>query len=334
MNILRPRPTLAPSTSVRAIASLLLATVSTIAAQETNHYAAPHAAVAPAIDGAIDPAWDAAAWDSLSYNYLAGTTMPSAADLSARYKALWTSDALHLLVEVVDDSISDRTVNPLRSWWDDDCLEVFLDENRDGGDHQYNFEAWAYHISTKGEVVDYGDDQQPHLFDDHVVSRRVQTGDTSIWEMSIKVFGEDYTLAGPNTPLVLAAPKTMGFSLAYCDNDGKTNRESFLGSVNTPGHLANEGYIDASVFGSLELLPSGSSRATRRVDRNPVQLGTDGFRVSEPMVVRILRPDGSRVEEVAARPGTWIGSDLASGLYLVDATSGKGLRTSFVYAKP
>lgn len=307
---------------------------STLPAQETNHYAAPFASSAPLIDGVMEPAWDAARWDSLSYNYLAGTSMPTAADLSARYKALWTPDALHLLVEVVDDSVSDRTRNPLLNYWQDDCVEVFLDENRDGGDHHYNFGAWAYHVSTKGEVVDLADNQEATLFDEHVLMRRTQSGDTSIWEMSIKVYGDDYALAGPNTPLVLAAPKTMGFSLAYCDNDGKAARESFLGSVNTPGHLANEGYLDASVFGSLELLPAGSTRTTRRASPANVQRGPDGFRLSEPMLVRIRAPDGSRVRELSAEPGTWIGTDLPAGLYLVEASSDRGRLPGFVFAKP
>lgn len=331
-----PNPRILTMHSVHelGLALAFLATPSMVHAQETNRYAAPFAAVAPVIDGTMDPAWGAAVWDTLSYNYLAGTSMPTAADLSARYKALWTADALHLLVEVVDDSISDRTRNPLLNYWQDDCVEVFLDENRDGGNHQYNFDAWAYHISTKGEVVDLADDEQATSFDDHVQMRRTQTGDTSIWEMSIKVYGEDYTLAGPNTPLVLTAPKTMGFSLAYCDNDGKAARESFLGSVDTPGHLNNEGYLDASVFGTLELLPAGSSRTNRRTTPALVQRGPDGFRLSEPMSVSILRPDGSRVEEVSARAGSWVGSDLAAGLYLVDATSDRGVRSSFVFAKP
>ena len=330
----KPRSPRSPSRTPFYLATALLVTASTLPAQETNHYAAPFAATAPIIDGVMESIWESARWDSLSYNYLPGTAMPSAADLSARYKVLWTPDALHLLVEVVDDSVSDLTRNPLQNYWQDDCVEVFLDENRDGGNHQYDFGAWAYHVSTKGEVVDLADNQEATLFDDHVLMRRTQSGDTSIWEMSIKVYGDDYALAGPNTPLVLAAPKTMGFSLAYCDNDGKAARESFLGSVNTPGHLANEGYLDASVFGSLELLPAGSTRSTRRASLADVQRGPDGFRLSGPMLVRIHRPDGSPAKELSARAGTWIGSDLPAGLYLVDATSEQGRRSSFVFAKP
>lgn len=328
------RTLLASSLSVPLQLGILLTGTTLAEAQETNLYRAPFAATAPVLDGLVDPLWADAPWDSLPYNYLPGTPMPSASDLSARYKVLWTAEALHLLVEVVDDSVSDRIVNPLQGWWNDDCVEIFLDENKDGGDHQYNFDAWAYHVSTKGEVVDYGDDQMPHLFNDHVPLRRVQTRDTSIWEMSIKVHGEGYTLAGPNTPQVLTAPRTMGFSLAYCDNDGKTTRESFLGSVNTPGHLANEGYIDASVFGALELVPGGSTSAAPRVASPLVERGLDGFRLTERGRLRIRGLDGRLVQERVAAPGAWIGSDLPSGLYLVEASSDRRRHPGFVFAKP
>lgn len=132
-------------------------------AAETNHYTAPFTIAAPTIDGVTDTLWRRAQWDTLAYNYLAGTSMPMSSDLSARYKAVWNADALYLLIEVIDDSISDRTVDPLKNWWNDDCVEIFLDENRSGGDHQYNFNAWAYHVGTKYDAVDYGDDQQPYL---------------------------------------------------------------------------------------------------------------------------------------------------------------------------
>lgn len=329
---LRPFP--ASFLSFPLLTGILLGSATPSEAQETNRYRAPFAEVAPILDGIADPVWASAPWDSLPYNYLPGTPMPSASDLSARYKVLWTAEALHLLVEVVDDSVSDRTVNPLQGWWNDDCVEIFLDENHDGGDHQYNFDAWAYHVGIKGDAVDYGDDLQPHLFNDHVLLRRVQTADTSVWEMTIKVYGEGYTLEGPNTPQVLSAPRTMGFSLAYCDNDGKTTRESFLGSVNTPGHLANEGYIDASVFGALDLLPGGSTSATREVRSPLLEKGPDGFRLNERVRLRIRGLDGRLVQERVATPGAWVGSDLPSGLYLVEASTDQRRHPGFVFAKP
>lgn len=300
-------------------------------AQETNRYEAPFTEIAPVVDGVVDPVWSNASWDTLSYNYLPGTAMPGPSDLFARYKAVWDAQRLYLLVEVVDDSISDRTANPLSNWWNDDAVEIFLDEDRSGGDHQYNFSAWAYHVSTKYDAVDYGDDEQPHLFNDHMVVRRAQTGHTSIWEFAILVYGNDYTLAGPNTPATLSAPKTMGFSLAYCDNDGKTARESFIGSVNTPGHLNNEGYLDASVFGSLDLLPPSTSIQPRSSNPPRVDRRSDGFRLSTTTLVHARSLDGSLSRSYTSSPAHWLGTDLPSGLYAITATDGS---PTFLFARP
>ncbi len=315
------------------IALLTLAAWQSTCAQDPNEYIAPRTPDPITLDGELDPAWNHALWDTLAYNYLPGTSMPPASDLFVRYKALWDPTFLHLLVEVVDDSISDRTTAPLKNWWNDDCVEVFLDEDRSGGDHQFNFGAWAYHISTGYDVVDYGDDEQPHLFNDHVRVVRSQAGDTSRWEISIQVHGSDYTLAGPNTPLTLYQGKVMGFSLAYCDNDGRATRESFVGSVNTPGHLANEGYLDASVFGALRLdaLPPTSTSsvpASPWVDRRP-----DAFRLHDPAQVSIRSLRGTLIQQIHSRPGEWLGTDLGPGLYAIRAES-PGRTRDFLFSKP
>jgi hypothetical protein len=70
----------------------------------------------------------------------------------------------------------------------------------------------------------------------------------------MRVYGENYTDAGPNTPVPLFLNKLMGFSACYNDNDASANRESMVGSVDTQGHKDDMGYIDASVFGSLRLV--------------------------------------------------------------------------------
>jgi hypothetical protein len=44
--------------------------------------------------------------------------------------------------------------------------------------------------------------------------------------------------------------------LAYCDNDGSKEREHFIGShkISAVNGNKNLGYIDASVFGELNLI--------------------------------------------------------------------------------
>lgn len=227
-------------------------------AEENNQYTAAFAAKAPVIDGTAESTWDLASWDSIPYTYL-GDTPPLASDFAGRYKVLWDANFLYILAEIVDDQLSDDHADPLDNYWNDDCLEIFLDENHNGGDHQNNFTAFAYHISTTYDVVDYGDDGAPHLFNDHIEVIRTQKGTTYTWEIKVKVFGENYSMTGTNTPLTMSEGKILGFNLAYCDNDGGTTRENFMGSANTQGLIQNLGYQDASVFGTLVLSQNPTS---------------------------------------------------------------------------
>jgi len=46
----------------------------------------------------------------------------------------------------------------------------------------------------------------------------------------------------------------MGFAVAYCDNDNSQIRENFIGSEVIEGEDKNRGWIDAGIFGSLQLV--------------------------------------------------------------------------------
>jgi hypothetical protein len=79
-------------------------------------------------------------------------------------------------------------------------------------------------------------------------------GDKHLWEMRVRIYGETYSDSRINTPLTLTAGKLMGFSASYIDNDGSSQRESMMGSVDTAGHKNNQGYQNASVLGSMRLV--------------------------------------------------------------------------------
>jgi cellulose 1,4-beta-cellobiosidase len=221
-------------------------------AAEPNSYVAPRVQTAPEIDGTIDAVWEQAAWAPINVFWLGTQPNPTADDYTGQYKALWDENYLYLLFDVTDERLYDHTRDPLSNYWEDDTVEIFIDENKNGGPHQSNTSAWAYHISSYGDVVDYTT-SGPHLLNDHIDMRLVSMGDKHVWEMRVRIYGEDYADDQANTPLILTAGKEMGFSASYIDNDGNPQRESMMGSVDTPGHRNNQGYLDASVFGSLRL---------------------------------------------------------------------------------
>ncbi|HSC67252.1 MAG TPA: sugar-binding protein [Cellvibrio sp.] len=218
-----------------------------------NHYDAHRATTAPVIDGTLDAVWEAAAWAPIDVFWLGTQANPGAQDYSGRYKALWDENYLYLIFDITDDRLFDGTRDALDRYWEDDTVELFIDENRNGGQHGYNTSAWAYHLSTYGDVVDYTT-SGPKLLNDHIDMRLVSMGDKHRWEMRVRIYGEDYADWKTNVPLKLAVGKLMGFSATYIDNDGSAQRESMMGSVDTAGHKNNQGYLDASVFGSLRLV--------------------------------------------------------------------------------
>lgn len=225
----------------------------------------------PVIDGQNnDKAWQAASWHPLNQLILGET--PTAKDFSGRFKIMWDANKLYLLVEVTDDILFDQHPNPLESYWDDDCLEIFIDEDASGGEHQFNFNAFAYHVGLDNQSVDIGHQQKDGtadflLLNEHINSRwkRSSTKPYNItWEVALKVYDDSFSyqinkdsIIFKGEPVTLFEGKKLGFMLAYCDNDGSKQRESFIGSTAiTPiNGDKNLGYKTADVFDQLILKP-------------------------------------------------------------------------------
>jgi hypothetical protein len=218
-----------------------------------NEYRAPRAAVAPSIDGlADDPAWQGASWYAIDQRWLGPEY--EASDFQGRFKVAWTPERIYILVEIVDDILFDSHRDPLVQYWDDDCLEIFLDEDFSGGNHQYNHNAFAYHVSLDNQSIDIGTDEAARSYSHHVQSRWRQQGDKVIWELAIDVYPDSYRDdATDNEPVRLSAGKVLGLMVAYCDNDGSELRENFIGSEAVTSGPTDRGWIDADIFGKLVL---------------------------------------------------------------------------------
>jgi hypothetical protein len=225
-------------------------------AEGRTEYRAPKASVAPVIDGvADDEAWQKARWQDLKQTWLGPEY--TAEDFQGRYKIVWTDSKIYVLGEFVDDILFDSHRDPLVQYWDDDCLEIFIDEDFSGGDHQYNHNAFAYHVSLDNQAIDIGPDEKPHSYTHHVESRWQQQGDKITWELAIDIYTDAYVDgAEDNTPVTLSAGKVMGLMVAYCDNDGSELRENFIGSEAVPSGPKDRGWIDAGLFGKLVLAES------------------------------------------------------------------------------
>src|SRR5574343_1550678 len=211
------------------------------------------ATTAPVIDGKNDDAcWKNANMYLMDKLWVG--KLPHAMDYMGRYKVSWDSAYLYVLAEVFDDSLVDTHPDGLVQYWDDDCLEIFVDEDRRGGNHQYNYSAFAYHISLDGKVVDIGPDSVAHYYNDHGEVAISQKDKLTTWEVKLKLFPATYNDSSVKIPVKLTADKIIGFAIAYNDNDTKPTRESMMGSIEVkPNPDKNRGWIDAGVFGDLKL---------------------------------------------------------------------------------
>ena len=217
-------------------------------ASQTQHLKAIlFAEQSPVIDGrATEPVWKQQEWQSLDQNWVGETY--SSEDFEGKYKLAWDKNYIYVLAEIKDDTLIDIHPDGLDRYWDDDCLEIFIDEDASGGNHQYNHQAFAYHISLDQRVTDMGLDSTAIYLDSHINSKHRRKGDISTWEVSMKLFDSTFQEAGSNTAATLSEGKKIGFALAYCDNDTSKTRENFIGSEVVEGEDKNRGWIDAGIF--------------------------------------------------------------------------------------
>ena len=205
------------------------------------------------LDGAgTEQDWDKATWRNM--DQLMAGTMPSKEDFSGRYKLLWDKNMLYLLAEITDDIFMDIHKDGLDRYWDDDCIEIFIDQDQSKGDHQYNYNAFAYHVSLDDQVVDLGIEKSPRYFNDHLELSKTRNGNQIMWEVGIKVYSDTYKDEHPEASRVtLDSKDNIGFMFGYCDNDTSKERESFVGDIFIKGEDKNRGWIDAGVFGQIIL---------------------------------------------------------------------------------
>ncbi len=218
-----------------------------------SHYTAPKTQSPIAIDGIADEkVWSEAKWQNIDRRWLGPEYSEN--DFTGRYKIAWDEHKIYILSEIVDDILIDTHRDPLTQYWDDDCLEIFIDEDFSGGDHQFNHNAFAYHMSLDNQAIDIGTNEQAQNYSHHVESRWQQQGDKVIWELAIDIYSDNYVDGSDeNTPVTLSAGKLMGLMIAYCDNDGSELRENFIGSESVPSGPKDRGWIDAGLFGELQL---------------------------------------------------------------------------------
>lgn len=203
------------------------------------------------IDGCSkDAIWSKVAWNSMNYNWMGADV--DAADYQGKFKLAWDSDYLYILVEVIDDHLNPTLKDGIENYWKGDYVEVFIDEDQSGGNHKFNHQAFAYHVSTDGHAIDKNTLEETVFFDDHLKVERSQEGNKHLWELAVQLYDVSFDQnSDRNESVKIEAQKVIGFSIAYGDNDGNNHRENFMGSKKTHGINNDEGYTHSDVFGQI-----------------------------------------------------------------------------------
>ncbi len=213
-------------------------------------YVAKQASTVPTIDGNPgDACWSTVTWASIDQLWLdfGSFGYPAAADFTGRAKMVWKGNVLYVLGEVIDDVINDAHANWDDNYWEDDTFEIFIDEDNSGGDHELNENAYAYHCSILGDAVDINSSGTV-LYNSHVSFARQATGTTNYWEFAVTVYNSSLNPIG-----AMAVGKIMGLTMAYCDNDGGSNRQIFMGMNIIDQADKNVAYKNADFFGHIIL---------------------------------------------------------------------------------
>ncbi|CAM1367340.1 sugar-binding protein [Tenacibaculum xiamenense] len=194
--------------------------------------------------------WNDIPWYGMNYIWMGDPV--SSSDYQGKFKLAWDEEYLYILVEVVDDYLNETLANGKDNYWKGDYVEVFIDEDKSGGNHKFNHQAFAYHVSTEGHAIDKSTTEETIFFDDHVEVKKSQEGNKYLWEMAIKLYDNTFDeKLKNNIPLKITDNKLIGFSIAYGDNDGNNRRENFMGSKKYHGNNNDDGYINSDVFGSV-----------------------------------------------------------------------------------
>lgn len=314
-----------------------------------------HTNTVPVIDGdTADVCWSTTVWHDINYVWIVPGTPPttapsSPADFTGRYKVLWnkTTNLLYFIFEITDDVFVNGYVFGKDTGYPNyDVVEVFLDEDRSGGDHTFSNNAFAYHITSGNSNVEYnavdmyGVSWQNYNimnYSNHLPEfKRRFDGRHYYWEFSLMVLKDTYVQAPVNdnpaaSKSTLTVGKRMGMSVAYCDNDGLNEnpptRDHFIGSKYLEPANQNDSWWNASLLGSLILADDNVVSNVQNINSdNSVKIWIDNAKLlnfkldgkwNSP-IVRISDVSGRIVAEQKMTNSSKINvSGLNHGCYLI-----------------
>ena len=195
------------------------------------------------LDGAYSEAWRGTAIQTLGMPFF--DAPGGSADLSASWRALWSTDSLYLLIEVEDDAAQDDSADEL--WYYDDGVEIYVDA--DNSKDFSNYGPNDYQIT-----IDHRDGNTV------VTDRKGQLGTGSVAYVRTTATGYVIEAALPWTALQ-ATPTAglfLGIDVHVNDDDDGGERDSKL-SWYAP---IDESFRNPALFGTAYLAPDNGGLLT------------------------------------------------------------------------
>lgn len=287
-----------PPLGVKELFFILLFAINLVAKSEDHvgdSIQAYHTNTVPVIDAdSSDLCWQTAKWQPINYFWINYGVAIAPSDFSGRFKVLWnkTTNLLYFLVEITDDVfVKGYTfANNNGSYPAYDIVEVFIDEDRSGGTHTFDNNAFAYHITGGNNSEDFtavdiwGSNWATNKvnYSNHLPEFvRTFDGEHNYWEFSLRVLKNTFTptAAAADHQATLSVGKRMGLTVAYCDNDNPNEnpleRDNFIASKYVPQANYNDSWMNASLFGSLILTDNNTTYLPTRGSEQPIKLFVD-----------------------------------------------------------
>ena len=193
----------------------------------------------PVIDGVMDEVWLFSSEQTIGTN-TAGTAPISPEDCSGKWRALWNSDSLYVLVLVTDDTLNnDSEPGGGDNKWNDDSVEIYIDGDNSKGTsasadpdaHQYTF-RWNNEELETPSAIHHGDPSRVGV--EYAVDT---TDDGYLLEVKLPWMSIMSRAPTPN--------QLVGIDVWINDDDDGGDRDSQISWYSTDGN----GWQDPSVWG-------------------------------------------------------------------------------------
>jgi hypothetical protein len=215
----------------------------------------------PAIDGYLnDSAWSYA----LGSELLATGGNPDDFSIpwsnfsnnQVTWKAIWSSvtNKLYIALQIQDD-IAGTIDNDYDRMWDDDCIELYTDGDRSGGDYSNNYgvaQQWQIRRDNARHL-----EFLPGVYTGSAINSRVSQGANGNWILETEMFIYNHY---PSIIKQLTSNDIIGWEVWYNDSDNKKYENgAWVREFQVGWGYSGPAYYDANYFQELKLGPAPSS---------------------------------------------------------------------------